>query len=62
MSTTIVVWVFIAYISGASGAGPMVVDNIATRENCEALAKVIEAERVATWTHTKCIAVRKIAP
>lgn len=62
MSATVVVWVLVTYISSASGGGPMVVDNIATRENCEALAKVIEAEDVGRWTRTKCIAVRKVAP
>ncbi len=67
---TVVVWLLVATLSGYKAGGPLVVDNISSRENCEAIAMQLKSQysrdtnirRSNSFfydTHT-CIAVRKV--
>ena len=59
---TIIVWVMIVTLEthGASvGTSGFVVDNIASRENCRALARIFSEKHAAAGTAT-CTAVRKV--
>jgi hypothetical protein len=59
---TYVVWVLVLTGAGyAREPGYAVVDNIASRENCQALASALRVKGVGYET-AACIAVRKVAP
>lgn len=70
---TVVVWVLVMTLSGYKAGGPLVIDNISSRENCEAVASQIRQtytygrtinERGDTVSFSadthRCIAVRKV--
>lgn len=63
---TFVTWVLIMTFVGIKSGGPVVIDNIATKQNCEALATQIKSDWIADKrfgvSTTKCIAVRKVKP
>lgn len=54
-SATIVVWVLIMW----TGQDNVVIDNIASRQNCEAV-KTIYNRNFGNGGHGTCIAVRKV--
>lgn len=58
---TVVVWVLYIALVQYDGGGNTVIDNISSRENCLALARIIREQNPAShWeTRTTCIAVRK---
>jgi len=59
---TVVVWVLIVFSTGANTSPTMVVvDNIASQRNCEALAWTAR-DLPAFSVTTRCVAVRKVAP
>lgn len=62
---TFVVWVlYVSAISGnghGTGQSAAVIDNIASRQNCQALATRI-ADATPGRVQTLCVAVRKVAP
>lgn len=63
---TVVVWILVMYIGWVKAGGPIVIDNIDSKQNCEAVAQQIKM----TYTLDKhdvihagkhrCIAVRKV--
>ena len=68
---SIVVWVLVMVFSQDRAGGPMVIDNIASKENCVALAGVIGNRYQVTpggsyedaHAHTPlCVPVRKVVP
>ena len=57
---TTVVWVLIYSVIGGTSVQIGTVDNIASKQNCEALAHVINSRIYSgRWS---CIAVRKVSP
>lgn len=55
---TIYVWVFIAYVGAGHGGGPMVIDNIVTKEQCEILINKVEN---SYWVRKpQCVLVEKV--
>lgn len=59
MIKTIVVWVLVAYTDGYNAGGPLVVDNIATKAECERLAARIKY--LGDETEAVCTQVQKVA-
>lgn len=57
MTATIVVWVLIMF--GDTRAAPLVIDNIHSRANCEALAKLVDPNQSTFYLGHRCVAVRK---
>lgn len=60
--TEVVVWILVVYLSGYKAGGPMLVDDIATKESCEAAAKVIATKFPDRFGGAACIPVRKKVP
>lgn len=59
--STAVVWVLVAMVWSAQGLTPIVIDNISSRENCQALSDQIQVGRTVEGSG-RCIAVRKVFP
>lgn len=66
---TVVVWVLIIVLHGSGSyvgyqPAPLVIDNIASQSNCEALKSIIvstvEPDESARGVYGKCIQVRKV--
>ena len=53
---TITVWVLVLYMSTYQTGGPAVIDNIASKEQCEILVNEIKA----TGNRAKCYVVEKV--
>ena len=61
--STFLVWIMIAYIDGSYAGSTVVIDNIASEQNCQALAQVFEAKQWPDGTpKAMCIAVRRVKP
>jgi hypothetical protein len=54
------VWILIFYMGGTTSGGPAVIDNIATREECQRIEKVMG--EVRGMTASRCIEVWKAMP
>ncbi len=70
-SGTIVVWVLVGFLGAYYKGGPIVIDNIASQQNCEAVRELVlsthrnepgDAFRGSGPTWARCIQVRQAAP
>lgn len=59
---TILVWVLLAYFDSGHGGGPAVVDNLATRAECERLGTRWRHESHGNYYFHTCTQVRKVVP
>lgn len=62
-TATVVVWVLLVTFQGPRSGGPVVIDNISSRENCEALAQQYFTQFNRGAFHADryhCAAVRKV--
>lgn len=63
---TVVVWILVMYIGWVKAGGPIVIDNIDSKQNCEAAAQQIkmtyalDKDDVIYAGKHRCIAVRKV--
>jgi hypothetical protein len=63
--STYVAWILVLTFRVYMGQAPMVVDNIASLENCQALGHAIhqtDMRRGEAGSQFRCIAVRKVKP
>lgn len=56
----VLVWVLVAFFSSGHAGGPAVVSDLATRAECERLAKRWEAEMEYKFERYTCTQVRKV--
>lgn len=61
-----IVWILVLIMSVNNGGGPLLIDNIASTEDCQRLANVLlkanHDQFNRYYSGTQCIAVRKAAP
>lgn len=59
--STVYVWVLVVYVAtsgyNTSSGGPMLIDNISTKEECERVQKILDSRDRVQYTH--CIEVQK---
>lgn len=60
--TTVYVWMLVLYMSGSniSSGGPMVVDNISTKEECLRVQKLMREAPGVRYQYSRCIEVQKM--
>lgn len=65
MTQTVLVWILVAFIDGYKSGAPLVIDNIATKAECERLLKVVGPSRFGSGeakglSGAYCTPVRKV--